>query len=63
MTLITSITTIIAKGFESLVLKWIDVKPQIDDKQHGGMAWTCTTDAIVEMLHTWYERTNVTGIL
>ena len=49
----------IAKVFESLVLKWVDyyVKPQIDDKQYGGMA----TDALVEMLHKWYESTDVTG--
>ena len=25
------------------------------------MAGTCTTDALVEMLHKWYERTHVTG--
>ena len=58
-----SLTPIIAKVFESLVLKWVDVyvKPQIDDKQYGGMAGTCTTDALVEMLHKWYESTNVTG--
>ena len=58
-----SLTPIIAKVFESLVLKWVDyyVKPQIDDKQYGGMAGTCTTDALVEMLHKWYESTDVTG--
>ena len=49
--------------FESLVLKWanIYVKPQINDKQYGGMAGTCTTDALVEMLHKWYESTDVIG--
>ena len=48
-----SLTPIIAKVFESLLLKWVDVyvKPQIDDKQYGGMAGTCTMDALVEMLH------------
>ena len=58
-----SLTPIIAKVFESLVLKLVDVyvKPQIDDKQYGGMAGTCTTDALVEMLHKWYESTDVTG--
>ena len=60
-----SLTPIIAKVFESLVLKWIDVyvKSQIGDKQYGGMAGTCTTDALVEMLHKWYESTDVTGNL
>ena len=58
-----SLTPIIAKVFESLVLKWVDVyvKPQIGDKQDEGMAGTCTTDALVEMLHKWYESTDVTG--
>ena len=45
------------------MLKWVDVyvKPQIDNKQHGGMAGTSTTDALVEMLHKWYESTDVMG--
>ena len=48
--------------FESLVLKWVNVyvKPQIGDKQYGGMAGAYTTDALVEMLHKWYESTDVT---
>ena len=25
------------------------------------MAGTCTTDALVEILHKWYESTDVTG--
>ena len=56
----TSLTPIIAKVFESLVLKWVDVyvKPQIE---YGGMAGTCTTYALVEMLHKWYESTDVSG--
>ena len=28
---------------------------------YGGMAGTCTTDALVEMLHKRYESTDVTG--
>ena len=58
-----SLTPIIVKVFELLVLKWVDVcvKPQTDDKQYGGMAGTCTTDALVEMLHKWYESIDVTG--
>ena len=45
------------------MLKWVDicVKPPIDDRQFGGMAGTCTTDVLVEMLHKWYEATDVTG--
>ena len=37
-----SITPILAKVLESLVLKWVDmcVEPQIDDRQFGGMAGT-----------------------
>ena len=58
-----SLTTILAKVLESLVLKRVDmcVKHQIDDRQFGGMAGTCTTDALVEMLYMWYEATYVTG--
>ena len=58
-----SVTPILAKVLESLVLKWVDicVKPQIDDRQFGGMAGTCTTNVLVEKLHTWYEATGVTG--
>ena len=29
--------------------------------QYGGMTGTCTTDALVEMLHNLYESTDVTG--
>ena len=36
-------------------------KPQIDVKQYGGIAGTCTTDGLVEMLRKWYESTDVTG--
>ena len=58
-----SLIPIIAKVFESIVLKWVDVyvKPQIDDKQYGGMPGTCTMDYLVEMLHKWYESTDITG--
>ena len=59
-----SLTPILAKVYESLVLlKWVDicVKPQIDDRQFGGMAGTCTTDVLVELLHKSYEATDVTG--
>ena len=57
-----SLTPILARVFESLVLKLVDiyVKPQIDDRQFGGMAGTCTTGVLVEMLHKWYEATYVT---
>ena len=50
-----------AKVFESLVLKWVDicVKLKIDDRQFGGMPGT-TTDVLIEMLHKWYEATDVT---
>ena len=35
-----ALTPILAKVFESVVLKWVDniISPQIDDKQFGGMA-------------------------
>ena len=54
-----ALTPILAKVFESIVLKWVDniIIQEIDDKQFGGMAGTGTTDALVEMLHKWYEAT------
>ena len=57
------LTPILAKVVESIVLKWVDniIIPQIDDKQFGGMAGTGTTDALVEMLHKWYEATDAPG--
>ena len=59
----TVLTPIPAKVFESIVLKWVDniIIPQIDYKQFGGMAGTGTTDALVEMLHKWYQATDEPG--
>ena len=59
-----ALTPILAKVFESIVLKWVDniIIPQIDDKQFGGAAGTGTTGALMEMLHEWYEATDEPGI-
>ena len=58
-----ALTPILAKVFESIVLKWVDniIIQQIDDKQFGGMAGTGTTDALMEMLHMWYKVTDEPG--
>ena len=58
-----SLTPIVAKVFESLVLQWVDniIKPQIDDRQFGGLTGTCTTTALVKMLHKWYEAADELG--
>ena len=55
-----SLTPIAAKVFESIVMGWVDdiVGGVIDDKQFGGVCGTSTTDALVEMLHKWYEATD-----
>ena len=55
-----SLTPILAKGFEAIVLNWVDdvVSPQIEERQFGGLSGTGTTDALVEMIHTWYEATD-----
>ena len=41
-----SLTPILAKVFESLMLKWVNIwiKLQIDDRQFGGMAGTVRRD-------------------
>ena len=49
-----------AKVFEDIVLNWFDdvITPQIDERQFGGLSDTGTTDALMEMVHTWYEATD-----
>ena len=51
---------ILAKVFEAIVLNWFDdvMTPQIDERQFGELSGTGTTDALVEMVHTWYEATD-----
>ena len=51
-----SLTPIVAKVFESIVLGWVGdiVGERIDDNQFGGVGGTSTTDALVEMTHKWY---------
>ena len=58
-----SLTPILAKVFESIVLKWVDnfVLPYIDARQFGGIAGTGATDALVEMVHKWSEATDKPG--
>jgi hypothetical protein len=55
-----SLTPIVSKVFESIVLKWVDtvVQPKLDKRQFGSIAGTCTTDALVEMVHQWYQATD-----
>ena len=54
-----SLTPILAKVFEVIVLNWVVdvITPQIGERQFGGLSGTCMTDALVEMVHTWYEAT------
>ena len=56
-----SLTPIVAKVFESIVLGWVDdiVGERIDDNQFGGVGGTSTTDALVAMTHKWYVATYV----
>ena len=57
-----SLTPIVAKVFESIVLGSVDdiVGDRIDDNQFGGVGGTSTTDVLVEMTHTWYDATGCT---
>ena len=43
-----------------MVLKWFDdvMDTNINDKQFGGIRGTSTMDALVEVLHNWYEATD-----
>ena len=58
-----SLTPIVSKIFESIVMKWVDhtLENKIDDKQFGGGVGTSTTDALVEMIHHWCEATDRCG--
>ena len=55
-----SLTPIISKTFESIIMTLVDtvLEDKINDNQYGGTSGTCTTDALVEMLHQWYEATD-----
>ena len=55
-----SLTPILAKVFEAIVLNWVDdvITPQIEERHFGGLSGTGTTDALVEMVHAWYEATD-----
>ena len=48
-----SLTPIVSKIFESIVMKWVDhiLENKIYDKQFGGGVGTSTTNALVEMIH------------
>ena len=43
-----SLTPILAKAFEGIVLNWVDdvITPQIDERQFGGLAGTGATDTL-----------------
>ena len=58
-----SLTPIVSKIFEPIVMKWVDhiLEDKIDDKQFGGGMNTSTTDALVEMVHHWCEATDRCG--
>ena len=58
-----SLTPIVSKIFESIVMKWVDhiLEDKIEDKQFGGGIGTSTTDALVEMIHHWCEATDRYG--
>ena len=54
-----SLTPIISKTFECIIMTLVDIvlEDKINDNQYGGTSGTCTTDALVEMLHQ-YEATD-----
>ena len=56
-----SLTPIVAKVFEYIVLGWVDdiVGAMIDNNQFGGVGGTSNTDALAEMTLKWYEATDV----
>ena len=59
-----SLTPIISKVFESIVLDWVEyfTETQINDDQFGCIKGSSTVDALVEIVHKWYEATDTLGI-
>ena len=55
-----SLTPILAKVVEAIVLNWVDdvITSKLDERHFGGLSGTGTTDAMVEMVHKWYEATD-----
>ena len=57
-----SLTPVISKVQESFVYTWIwDImKPLLDKYQYGAVKGTCTTHALIMMLHDWLHGTDRT---
>ena len=61
-----SLTPIIAKVFETVVMKkWFNEKIAdiVDENQFGGIPATNTTDALIGMTHQWYQATQTNSKL
>ena len=58
-----SLTPIISKVFESIVLDWVEyfTETQINDDQFGCIKGSSAVDALVEIVHKWYEATDTLG--
>ena len=54
------LTPIASKTLESIILNMVNENNEenINCNQFGGMGWTSTTDALVEMIHRWPEATD-----
>ena len=60
-----SLTPIVCKVFESIMLKRVDetLNHKLDTRQFGSISGTCTTDALVEMVHQWYQAMDTNGTI
>ena len=58
-----SLTPIISKVFESIVLDWVEyfTETQMKDDQFGCIKGSSAVDALVEIVHKWYEATDTLG--
>ena len=58
-----SLTPIISKVFESIVLDWVEyfTETQINDDQFGCIKGSSAVDALVEIVHKWFEATDTLG--
>ena len=60
-----SLTPVMSKIGESFIYKWlmVSIEDRIDPYQFGAIKNSCTTDALMLMIHNWFQALDGTGSL
>ena len=60
-----SLTPVMSKIGESFIYKWLleSIEDRIDPYQFGAIKNSCTTDALLLMIHNWFQALDGTGSL